>query len=71
MIPRSISLPVDALGRCLRSTTVLFKEAEVYGMILRGNAPASEPFRKWVTEEVLPTIRKTGSYVKSERPTGE
>jgi len=34
----------------------------VYQMLLRGHAPASEPFRKWVTEEVLPTIRKTGKY---------
>ncbi|AZC58615.1 hypothetical protein C4K34_4464 [Pseudomonas chlororaphis subsp. piscium] len=31
-------------------------------MLLRGHAPASEPLRKWVTEEVLPTIRKTGKY---------
>ena len=29
---------------------------------MRSNSPASEPFRKWVTEEVLPTIRKTGTY---------
>lgn len=40
----------------------LFPEDTVYQMLLRGHAPASEPFRKWVTEEVLPTIRKTGSY---------
>lgn len=31
-------------------------------MLLRGHAPQSEPFRKWVTEEVLPSIRKTGTY---------
>ncbi|QRN34921.1 BRO-N domain-containing protein [Pectobacterium brasiliense] len=40
----------------------LFNEAAVYQLILRGHAPAAEPFRKWVTEEVLPSIRKTGSY---------
>lgn len=37
-------------------------ESWVYKMLLAGHAPASEPFRRWVTEEVLPTIRKTGSY---------
>lgn len=42
--------------------TWLLTEADVYQMLMRGNSPASEPFRKWVTEEVLPTIRKTGSY---------
>ncbi|MCY1280792.1 hypothetical protein D9M68_343560 [compost metagenome] len=31
-------------------------------MLLKGHAPQSEPFRKWVTEEVLPTIRKTRAY---------
>lgn len=40
----------------------MFSEPILYQMLLRGNSPASEPFRKWVTEEVLPSIRKTGSY---------
>lgn len=47
----------------------LFSEAVVYQMLLRGHAPASEPFRKWVTEEVLPSIRKTGSYDVNESTT--
>lgn len=55
-------LPVDQNGRSLRITTILFSEPEVYKMLMRGHAPQSEPFRKWVTEEVLPTIRKTGKY---------
>lgn len=33
----------------------LFTEATMYDMLLRGHAPQSEPFRKWVTEEVLPS----------------
>ena len=41
-------------------------ETWVYKMLLAGHAPASEPFRKWITEEVLPTIRKTGSYNAEE-----
>lgn len=40
-------------------------------MLLRGHAPQSEPFRKWVTEEVLPSIRKTGSYNVNESETPE
>lgn len=62
----SVSLPLDARGRKLRSTTVLFTEPEAYTMLLRGHAPASEPFRKWVTEVVLPSIRKTGSFNVNE-----
>ena len=34
----------------------LLTESSVYEMLLRGHAPNSEPFRRWVTEEVLPTI---------------
>jgi len=66
-----ISVPADDLGRKLRTTTVLFTEAETYQMLLRGHAPASEPFRKWVTEEVLPSIRKTGAYNVNESTTKE
>ncbi|EKT4492793.1 hypothetical protein QEM27_000473 [Pseudomonas putida] len=61
-----ISLPIDASGRRLRSNAVLFSEPEVYRMLMTGHAPQSEPFRKWVTEEVLPTIRKTGQYNAAE-----
>lgn len=52
----------DEHGRSLPANTTMLPEAHVYQMLLRGHAPASEPFRKWVTEEVLPTIRKTGKY---------
>ena len=50
--------------------TWVMAESDVYQMLLRGHSPRSEPFRRWVTEEVLPTIRKTGSYdaSKSESP---
>jgi len=44
----------------------IFPESTVYQMLLRGNAPQSEPFRHWVTEEVLPSIRKTGKYNAEE-----
>lgn len=44
----------------------LMPEPSLYEMLLRGHAPQSERFRKWVTEEVLPSIRKTGSYSAAE-----
>lgn len=57
-----ISLPQDVYGKAIRSNVVMFNEPEVYRMLMSGRAPQAEPFRKWVTEEVLPTIRKTGKY---------
>ena len=37
-------------------------ESGLYTLILRSNKPEAKPFRKWVTSEVLPSIRKTGAY---------
>lgn len=37
-------------------------ESGLYNVILRSDKPEAKPFRKWVTSEVLPSIRKTGSY---------
>ena len=37
-------------------------EYGLYSVILRSDKPEAKPFRKWVTSEVLPTIRKTGGY---------
>ncbi|WP_060519985.1 BRO family protein [Pseudomonas sp. NBRC 111134] len=71
ILPDSISLPVDAQGRRIRSTTVLFTDSETYQMLLRGHAPQSEPFRKWVTEEVIPSIVEKGSYNIHESETKE
>lgn len=37
-------------------------EPGLYALIARSNSPKAVPFQKWVYEEVLPSIRKTGSY---------
>lgn len=40
----------------------LVNEAGLYALILRSRKPEAKPFKRWVTHEVLPQIRKTGSY---------
>lgn len=37
-------------------------ESGLYTLIIRSNKPQAKSFRKWVTAEVLPSIRKTGGY---------
>ncbi len=37
-------------------------ESGLYTLIIRSNKPQAKPFRRWVTHEVLPSIRRTGSY---------
>ncbi|MCX2898310.1 Bro-N domain-containing protein [Pseudomonas mandelii] len=59
---RDLQESIAGNRKALQDSTMLFVEADVYQILMRGSAPQSEPFRKWVTEEVLPTIRKTGKY---------
>ncbi|UAJ16399.1 antirepressor [Mycobacterium phage Newrala] len=41
----------------------VINESGLYSLILRSSKPQAKAFKKWVTAEVLPTIRKTGAYV--------
>lgn len=50
------------LGR--QGETNFVTESGLYAVILRSDKPNAKKFRKWVTSEVLPSIRKTGSYGK-------
>lgn len=46
--------------------TWVINESGLYNVILRSDKPEAKPFRKWVTSEVLPTIRKHGAYMTPE-----
>jgi anti-repressor protein len=46
--------------------TWTINESGLYSLILRSNKPQAKQFKKWVTGEVLPTIRKTGGYVADD-----
>ena len=48
--------------------TYLVNESGLYATILRSNKPIARKFKRWVTKEVLPTIRKTGSYSIRTQP---
>ena len=50
----------DNLGRLQQASFVT--ESGLYETIIRSDSETAKPFRKWVTSEVLPSIRKTGSY---------
>lgn len=44
----------------------LVSESGLYMLIFRSRKPEAKKFRKWVTSEVLPEIRKTGSYIQAQ-----
>lgn len=41
---------------------IIISESGLYTLIIRSNKPQARPFRRWVTAEVLPSIRRTGGY---------
>ena len=70
-----IANPTDALNKGLedferarfnlgrQGEANIISESGFYTLVLRSRKPIAKPFRIWVTSEVLPSIRKTGSYV--------
>ena len=45
--------------------TIIINESGLYSLILSSKLPKAKQFKRWVTSEVLPTIRKTGGYVNN------
>ena len=53
------------IGR--QGMTNVINESGLYNVIFLSRKPEAKKFKKWVTSEVLPSIRKTGSYVQTPR----
>ena len=56
----------DSIGRM--QNTPIINESGLYSLILSSKMPTAKRFKRWVTAEVLPQIRKTGSYQKRLTP---
>ena len=46
---------------------IIINESGLYSIILRSDKPEARRFKKWVTSEVLPSIRRTGAYGRIPR----
>ena len=55
---------IDSLGRTQRARTIT--EAGLYEVIFLSRKPEAKQFKRWVTHEVLPSIRKRGGYLTPE-----
>ena len=70
------SKPENAVARhCKTATTTpkqgggfmtIIPERDLYRLVMKSKLPAAEQFEEWVVGQVLPTIRKTGSYTAQE-----
>lgn len=62
------SVVVDTLGG--PQETAAISESGLYTLILRSRKPQARAFRRWVTHEVLPALRRTGHF-EAQQPVGE
>lgn len=46
--------------------TIIINESGLYSLVLSSKLPNAKRFKRWVTSEILPTIRKTGGYVNND-----
>ena len=54
--------PYGTSGATRAATVKIVNESGLYDLILSSRKPEARKFRRWVTRDVLPTIRKTGGY---------
>ena len=55
---------IDTLGGKQRMTII--NEPGLYSLVLSSRKPEAKAFKRWVTHDILPTIRKTGGYMTDE-----
>ena len=55
-------IPHSQNGNMVKTQTTLINESGLYSLILSSKLPSAKKFKRWVTSEVLPSIRKHGIY---------
>ena len=53
---------IQGTGSNYKSNAVCINESGIYSLVFGSKLPTAKKFKRWVTHEVLPSIRKTGSY---------
>ncbi len=53
-------------GSNYKSKTMLINESGLYALILSSKLPQAKEFKRWVTSEVLPSIRRNGAYLTDD-----
>ena len=57
-------------GTAYETRVTLINESGLYSLILSSKLPQAKAFKRWVTNEVLPQIRKTGGYIPTKDAQG-
>ena len=62
---------IQGTGSNYKSQTILINESGLYSLVLSSKLPTAKAFKRWVTSEVLPQIRKTGGYIPTRDEKGK
>ena len=54
---------IQGTGSNYKSKAVCINESGLYSLILSSKLPTARAFKRWITSEVIPYIRKTGGYI--------
>lgn len=46
--------------------TIIINESSLYSLVLSSKLPTAKAFKRWITSEVIPSIRKTGGYITGQ-----
>ena len=65
------SLVIHQSGSNYKANTIVINESGLYALILSSKLPQAREFKRWVTAEVLPQIRRTGGYIPVSREEDE
>lgn len=57
---------IRGAGSNYKSMAILINESGLYSLVLYSKLPTAKKFKRWVTSEVLPSIRKTGGYIAGQ-----
>ena len=61
---------IQVSGSNYKANTLFVNESGLYALILSSKLPQAKAFKRWVTSEVLPQIRKTGGYIPTRDANG-
>lgn len=57
---------IQGTGSNYKSNAVVINESGLYSLVLSSKLPGAKRFRRWITSEVIPTLRKFGAYMTPE-----
>jgi prophage antirepressor-like protein len=58
---------IQGTGSNYKTKVVIINESGLYALVLSSKLQQAKAFKRWVTSEVLPQIRKTGAYVSQKK----